>query len=372
MEIMKIEDRLEKDLRAMFDSKQFEEKMTELKEVEDDENYKFKVVVTTEWKDRDGEILKADGIDFDAYMKNPVVLIDHSYKIESIVGKTLKIYQEGGKTIAEWVFAKGIERAEIIRSLYNQGFIKTVSIGFISKNRDEKDRTIIDKSEMLEFSFVAVPANPEALSLDGKQYQKALDFGIVKSVEKKNVSASELNVWDSISYRATYLDENEEGETYEQTFPAKSELPMMWKIISIYRDSDLLDWNKIVSWTEENPFLIIQSYVASEKWPILLRTNVSSYEFKRLKIESVIEEKKISSGEVKFTSEEFKNEDKIDLKSISDNMEALRQDFSEMKSGVKTLVDDKTEEKNLSKLRELGKEFQKSLSAFNKETKSQK
>lgn len=91
-----------------------------------------------------------------------------------------------------------------------------------------------------------------------------------------------------------------------------------------------------------------------------------------MKIESVIEEKKISSGEVKFTSEEFKNEDKIDLKSISDNMEALRQDFSEMKSGVKTLVDDKTEEKNLSKLRELGKEFQKSLSAFNKETKSQK
>jgi phage head maturation protease len=54
--------------------------------------------------------------------------------------------------------------------------VKTVSIGFIPKQRSSNDRTIITKSEMLEFSFVAVPANPEALSLDGKIYQKCLDL----------------------------------------------------------------------------------------------------------------------------------------------------------------------------------------------------
>jgi hypothetical protein len=37
---------------------------------------------------------------------------------------------------------------------------------------------------MLEFSFVAVPANPEALSLDGKIYQKCLDQGIIKEVKE--------------------------------------------------------------------------------------------------------------------------------------------------------------------------------------------
>ena len=43
-------------------------------------------------------------------MKNPVVLIDHSYKIDSIVWKTTKIYQENGQTIAEGVFAKGVKK----------------------------------------------------------------------------------------------------------------------------------------------------------------------------------------------------------------------------------------------------------------------
>jgi hypothetical protein len=33
-------------------------------------------------------------MDLKAYKKNPVVLLDHSYKVENIVGKTTKIYIE--------------------------------------------------------------------------------------------------------------------------------------------------------------------------------------------------------------------------------------------------------------------------------------
>lgn len=171
---------LEEKLNELFSSKEFGET---IKKIEDTETNKFKVVVTTEGVDRDGETLKASGIDFEAYMNNPVVLVDHRYTIDSIVGKTLNIYQENGKTIAEGVFAN-TENAKIVKELYNGGFVKTVSIGFIPKSRNEQDKDIIEKAEMLEFSFVAVPANPEALSLDGKTYKKAVENGLIKEVKE--------------------------------------------------------------------------------------------------------------------------------------------------------------------------------------------
>lgn len=174
-----LNEELESKLNELLSSKE----VSEMK-IEESEDNKFKVVVTTEWVDRDWEILKADGIDFKAYMKNPVVLVDHRYTIDSIVWKTVKIYQEGGKTIAEGIFAD-TENAKIVKQLYQGGFVKTVSIWFISKQRNENDRAVIEKSEMLEFSFVAVPANAEALSLDGKLYTKALESGIVKEVNQE-------------------------------------------------------------------------------------------------------------------------------------------------------------------------------------------
>lgn len=182
---IEIKNNLEKDLKEMFETEAFKLKMSEFKAIEKEAEYSFKVVVTTEWIDRDWEIIRSDWIDFTNYLKNPVVLVDHSYKIESIVWKTIKIYQENWNTIAEWVFAKWVEKAELIRALYNQWFVKTVSIWFIPKKRDNS-WNIIEQSEMLEFSFVAVPANPEALSLDWKVYQKCVDLWLIK--EEKTIS----------------------------------------------------------------------------------------------------------------------------------------------------------------------------------------
>lgn len=180
MDNKKLDADIAESLKKFLDKSEVKETINK---IEGDDDYSFKVVVTTEWLDRDKETLKADGIEFKNYLKNPVVLADHIYRIDSIVGKTTKIYQEGTKTIAEWVFAKGVEKAEILRTLYNQGMVKTVSIWFIPNERDPKDNATITKSEMLEFSFVAVPANPEAISLDGKTYQKALDLWIIEEEE---------------------------------------------------------------------------------------------------------------------------------------------------------------------------------------------
>jgi phage head maturation protease len=43
--------------------------------------------------------------------------------------------------------------------------LKTVSVGFIPKERDPENQRIITRAELLEVSFVPVPCNPNALSL---------------------------------------------------------------------------------------------------------------------------------------------------------------------------------------------------------------
>jgi len=53
-------------------------------------------------------------------------------------------------------------------------------------------------------------------------------------------------------------------------------------------------------------------------------------------------------------------------------MKIMSDDIKFIKSQIKTFFDDKKKEKNISKIRDLGKELQKSLSALNEEAKSQK
>jgi hypothetical protein len=55
--------------------------------IEDDKERMFDVVATTEDVDRDNEVIKVNGWDTKNWEKNPVVLANHHYTIENIVGK---------------------------------------------------------------------------------------------------------------------------------------------------------------------------------------------------------------------------------------------------------------------------------------------
>lgn len=145
----------------------------------------FRVVASTEATDRSGEIIRLKGWDWSNYMNNPVIIANHIYKIENIVGKATTIKAEGGKLIIEGVFSKMNPLGILLADLYDEGMVKTVSVGFIPKERDANNRSVITKAELLELSFVAVPCNPEALSLDQKELmQKGIEAGILQ-LEKK-------------------------------------------------------------------------------------------------------------------------------------------------------------------------------------------
>jgi len=144
----------------------------------------FKTVITSEVVDRDGEIIALNGWDFENYMKNPVVLRGHNYR-DLPVGKCTGLSIEGGKVIATGEFASmaANPKAQQVRNLYDDGFINAVSVGFRVLQRNPANRTIIEKQELLEFSFVTVPANPEALGM-GKGVKSYMETNILDANAK--------------------------------------------------------------------------------------------------------------------------------------------------------------------------------------------
>lgn len=129
----------------------------------DEKTMTMEVVMTTTAKDRQGDRVSARGLNFDNYMKNPVVLWNHDQK-QKPIGKVLAIRRENDKVMAKVQFNE-TDMGKDVFKLYRDGFLKGWSIGFISKNASSNgEGDDIFESEMVELSAVNVPANPEALT----------------------------------------------------------------------------------------------------------------------------------------------------------------------------------------------------------------
>jgi HK97 family phage prohead protease len=141
---------------------------TQIKEVEGTPRT-LEFTITAETEDRDGEVVKASGGVFDNYVKNPVVLWVHDYK-GLPVGKTIAMAREGPsiKAVVEFPTKEEYEYADTVYKLCKGGYLGAVSIGFIplesvkGKSDSEPSRTFT-KWELLEFSIVPVPSNPDTL-----------------------------------------------------------------------------------------------------------------------------------------------------------------------------------------------------------------
>lgn len=147
------------------------EQMAPITIKESNEGGTFEVVVSTEDQDRQGEVVRQNGWMLDRYKANPVVLWAHNYS-ELPVGVCDTIEVQGTKTVAKGRFADH-PFAQHVRKLYDAGFLRTTSVGFIPL---EMEDNVITRAELLEFSFVPVPANPFALSLRDVEAMK-LDIG---------------------------------------------------------------------------------------------------------------------------------------------------------------------------------------------------
>jgi hypothetical protein len=155
-----------------------EEKLYLSAEIADVEGEKL-FVASDSVEDRQGDIIDQNGWDIENFKNNPVIQWAHN-PYEPAIGRATKI---GYKTINgkkalvyQPEFHKKSEMSKLISDLVDEGYLKASSVGF--RPLEAMDNTFT-KSELLEISFVNVPANQNALAL---AYTKGYSKETIKTV----------------------------------------------------------------------------------------------------------------------------------------------------------------------------------------------
>ena len=144
---------------------------------------KYQFDISTGDVDRENDTISLRGWRLDNYQKNPVVLWAHDYS-QPPVARASDVRVVGGAltAVVEFPPAGIYDRADTIRGLVEQGFIRATSVGFkpikwaYNEQRGGVDFT---EQELLEFSLVPIPANPACVippskSLDWRRLDKFL------------------------------------------------------------------------------------------------------------------------------------------------------------------------------------------------------
>jgi HK97 family phage prohead protease len=170
-----------------YDEKEYEEK--------DDGIWSF--TISTPDVDRYGTIIIPSGIDYSAYMNNPVVLINHKSDYLPI-GKCLGFFLNGENLEATIQLDMNDEKACKVNDKIKNGFVSAVSVGIIPIEQTEQTidgEKIITytKSELVEFSVVTIPANRDALIKKHFENQQTKSFRDVlkKLYEEKRMLTPE-------------------------------------------------------------------------------------------------------------------------------------------------------------------------------------
>lgn len=114
--------------------------------------------------------LDFDGLSTENYLKNPVVMWAHDVVGRSPsgglpIGRTLDISRGPGGLTAEFEFLQEDPFAQRVKNAWEKGFLQAASISWspIETTPVKGGRWRDARSELLEWSIVAVPADPDAL-----------------------------------------------------------------------------------------------------------------------------------------------------------------------------------------------------------------
>ena len=125
-------------------------------------------VITTPNADRVGDVVESSGADLANYLRHPVVMADHSYSIDRIIGRAVNLTVSDGGIFARTKY-RDTPLGRDAFNLATEG-LGAWSIGFrpitFKAMKDEKGYTKgfhFTKWELLEYSQVAIPMNSDAV-----------------------------------------------------------------------------------------------------------------------------------------------------------------------------------------------------------------
>lgn len=253
---------------------------------EKDEEGQRPVLVSTDDVDRMGDIVEPQGMDLSAYRKNPVVLWAHDYTLPPI-GSAMWIKRAEHGILAKVRWAS-TEFAQQIKLLYDEGHLRAWSIGFIPKAAEDIEHKEGEeirrgrrytKAELLEFSAVPVPANPNALSL---ALQKGLPISkdlremllrsskttvIVQGDESPLIDLGELPT-DRIELEQTLTDEEAQRTLYDK---AEGDQPPTVVQTLIFDKAVFKTAEEAKKWAREHEFRADKVDETDESWRLRQR-----------------------------------------------------------------------------------------------------
>jgi HK97 family phage prohead protease len=184
----------------------------EIRAVEgEDRTYDF--VISSETRDSYGTVFLIDGWDLTRYNANNVVAYNHHAfgpDPDTLIG-TSTIRKEGKQLIARLVLEEGNPIAEKVKRKLDNGTLKGASVGAMPHegrwgNRDageDPDTIYFTRSELMEWSVVSIPSNPDALKRSASE--ELVINSIPKPTKEKNSRADSR---DEIRARISILQLN--------------------------------------------------------------------------------------------------------------------------------------------------------------------
>lgn len=185
-------------------------------------------IASSEGVKRDGLDIRMDGIKYDNYMRNPVVLWAHDYRGQRLpIGRVeaLELDGNGKKMRAHVQFDMADPFAAEVDRKYRDRYLSAVSVGW---DTVEQEGNIITKAELLDLSAVPVPGDADALIERQRAYyaeelaaltsESGDGAGVVEPPSGPESSSPAPHNAPPPSTNEDFIEEMIEmrGETYEQ------------------------------------------------------------------------------------------------------------------------------------------------------------
>jgi hypothetical protein len=130
------------------------------------------------------------------------------------IGKVTNIKIDGKQLTFKAIFSEATILAREAAQLVEEGILKAFSVGFIPREYDVKNPSVITKAELLEISLVAIPANPEAIVT-------------AKSMENNGMVKQLIKEWlldEDLKKQVDDLENPKEDEKVEEEEEEKKEI----------------------------------------------------------------------------------------------------------------------------------------------------
>lgn len=127
----------------------------------------FEVILSAPTKDRDGDTLLPD--EWKQPLPEHITFdIDHGMSVATTVGSGApSIDAKTGNLVVRGTYSS-LDRAQEVRTLVNEGHIRTTSVAFMNEPATVKNGKKVNQRELLNGAFVAVPSNREAVITNSK------------------------------------------------------------------------------------------------------------------------------------------------------------------------------------------------------------